>query len=369
MMQISTVAQLNLANALVRFMPTSSVAGRLLVGSYAASAVTAAVLGTTFVVVAPHVSDAFAFLTDEPLTAAAYVGAVALWGVFALQDAALTATRNARLVPIENGTFGVLKLVALPVVLAMNVVHGPLIAWAVPMCLLVVPVNWLLFARILPAHRSQIDPDASTLAFRGRRLARFLALDYLSTVFIQMSLTVLPLIVVATLGTTANAYFYVPFVVALAFDSMSYSIATSLVAEGAMAPDRTPALVRLLVRRISLFVVPLLVLLIVAAPLVMAPFGTEYVQESTSVLRILLCASPFRSAVVLAAAILRLEGSAGWIAALDGGLMVVLFVAVVPMAHAWGVNGVAMAWLGSAVAMGAAVMPLLGRNLRAAATA
>src|SRR5207244_4270047 len=104
------------------------------------------------------------------------------------------------------------------------------------------------------------------LPFGRRRLARFLALDYLSTVFIQTSLSVLPLIVVATLGTRANAHFYVAFTIAVAIDFLSYSLATSLVAEGAHDPEGVPALVRLLVRRMSLFVVPIVLFLIAAAP-------------------------------------------------------------------------------------------------------
>jgi O-antigen/teichoic acid export membrane protein len=367
MVQISTIAQLNLSNALVRFMPGSAMAARLLVGSYVASAIAACALGTAFVLAAPHVSDQFAFLTDEPLTAAAYVAAVVLWGVFALQDAALTATRQAPLVPIENGLFGILKLAALPVLLAMGIAHGPLIAWAVPMCVLLLPVNWLLFGRIL--RREPVGRSAGVLPFGGRRLVTFLALDYLSTVFIQTSLTVLPLIVIGTLGTRANAHFYVAFAVAIAVDSMSYSVTSALVAEGALAPERVPELVRLLVRRMALFAVPLVAALVVAAPLVMLPFGPEYERESTTVLRILLLGSLCRSAVVLAAAILRLEGSAGRIAVLDGCLLLGLLAAAVPLAHVWGITGVALAWLGSAMVMGAAVLPLLIRSVRAPASA
>jgi hypothetical protein len=305
------------------------------------------VLATAFVLVAPRVSDDFAFLTHEPLTAVAYVASVVGWGVLALQDAALTATRRAPWVLFKNGLFGALKLLVLPLLFVLGSAHGPFIAWVIPM-----------FALIVPVHAS---PARSS----GRpRLVRFLALDYLATVFTQTSLTILPLILIGILGSRATAHFYIPFTIALAFEVMFWSMTTSLVAEGALTPQRVPELVRLLVRRVAMIIGPVIAILVAAAPLVMLPFGEEYVRASTNVLRLLLCASLFRAAMLLAAAIWRLEGHGGRIAALEGFMLAGLLAAAIPLAHALGVIGVALAWLGSAVAIGCAVLPLLRRYMR-----
>lgn len=369
MVQISTIAQLNMANSLVLFMPGRARAGRILIGAYAISALAAVGLGTGFVLVAPHVSEDFAFLTREPLTGATYVAAVVLWGVFALQDAALTAMRHAPWALVKNGVFGVLKLLALPVLFVLGSAHGSFIAWVVPMCLLLLPVNWLLFRRILIGERPVLADGTSLLPSGRRQLTRFLALDYLATVFINTSITILPLLILAILGSRAAAYFYIPLTVAMALDAMFWGMTTSLVTEAALAPHRAGELVRLLVRRVALLVVPVIVVLIVVAPLVMAPFGEEYVRESTNVLRILLVASLFRAAMLLAAALWRLEGRGARIAALDGCMLVGLLCATVPLAHALGVTGVALAWLGTTAAAGCAVVPTLMRYIRPPAAA
>ena len=365
MVQLSTIAQLNLANLLVRFMPGYTGAGRLLLGAYAASSVTAIALGSAFVFAAPRISTDFAFLGSEPLTAVGYVGAVVLWGIFALQDAALTAMRQAPWVPIENGVYGLLKLAGLPVLFALGITHGPLLAWVIPMAVLLLPVNWLLFRRILVQHRSGASDNRTALPFEGRRLARFLAFDYLSTVFLQTSLTVLPLLVVAILGSAANGHFYVAFTIAIAVESLFTNIAMSLVVEGALAPERLPALLRLLVKRVAVFALPMLIGLVVTAPLVLLPFGEEYVRESTGVLRILLVATVFRAAFVFGAAIWRLEGSTGRSAALDGCLLVGLVILAGSLAPQYGISGVAIAWLTAAAAVGLAVLPTLVTRLRA----
>ena len=365
MVQLSTIAQLNLANLLVRFMPGYTGAGRLLVSAYAASSVAAIALGSAFVFVAPRISTEFSFLGTEPLIAVAYVGAVVLWGIFALQDAALTAMRQAPWVPLENGIYGFLKLAGLPVLFALGATHGPLLAWVIPMAVLLIPVNWLLFRRILVRHRARATDNRTSLPFEGRRLARFLAFDYLSTVFLQTSLTVLPLLVVAMLGSAANGHFYVAFTIAIAVESLFWNIAMSLVVEGALAPERLPALLRLLVKRVAFFALPTLVALVVAAPLVLLPFGEEYVRESTGVLRILLAATVFRAAFVFGVAIWRLEGSTGRSAALDGCMLVGLVILAGSLAPAYGISGVAIAWLAVAAAVGLAVLPTLIARLRA----
>ncbi|MEY2513491.1 MAG: hypothetical protein QOJ89_849 [bacterium] len=363
MVQLSTLAQVNMANALIRFLPGSARPQRMVVGAYAISGAVATVLATAFVLVAPRVSDDFAFLTHEPLTAVAYVASVVGWGVLALQDAALTATRRAPWVLFKNGLFGALKLLVLPLLFVLGSAHGPFIAWVIPMFALIVPVHVLL--RRSMAGDELVAAHASPARSSGRpRLVRFLALDYLATVFTQTSLTILPLILIGILGSRATAHFYIPFTIALAFEVMFWSMTTSLVAEGALTPQRVPELVRLLVRRVAMIIGPVIAILVAAAPLVMLPFGEEYVRASTNVLRLLLCASLFRAAMLLAAAIWRLEGHGGRIAALEGFMLAGLLAAAIPLAHALGVIGVALAWLGSAVAIGCAVLPLLRRYMR-----
>jgi len=185
----------------------------------------------------------------------------------------------------------------------------------------------------------------------------------------QTALAVLPLVVIAVLGSRENAHFYIPFTIAVAVDAAFFSVSTSLVAEGALAPDRLPVLVRLLVRRGVFFAVPLVAFFVAAAPYVMLPFGAEYVRESTQLLRILIIASLFRAVVAVAAAIWRVTGSSGRIAALDGVMLVVLLLAAVPLANALGVVGVALAWLSTTMLVGGAVLPLLIRYYRSGADA
>lgn len=352
MVELSTICQLNLDNILVRFLPgVREGAARVVAGAYGVSAALALVVGTAFVLVVPSVSEDFAFLRDDGALAIAFVAGLMLWGVFTLQDAALTATRHAHVVPVENTVFGLLKLAALPVALALSLGHGVFLSWIVPMTVLLVPVNVIVFRGALARHRASA-PAAVAHGMEGRRLRRFLAQDYLGQVLMRLGVTLLPVLVVSTLSARDNAYFYIPFTIVIAFDMMVLSIGTSVVAESAYDERLARDHVRAVIRRYGLPLLAGVAVLVVAAPIVLLPFGSDYAREGAGVLRILALACIPRALVFLAGAVWRLQGHGRLLLAVEAIMLILLLGPVVPLADAIGLTGVALAWLGSASAAG-----------------
>jgi O-antigen/teichoic acid export membrane protein len=355
MVELSTICQLNLDNVLVRFLPgVRERAGRVVAGAYGVNVLLALVLGTAFVAIVPSVSSDFAFLRHDGLVAVAFVAGLALWGVFTLQDSALTAMRHAHWVPVENSLFGVLKLAALPAAVGLAIGHGVFLAWIVPMAILLVPVNVLVFRSVLARHRAAAPTAGGRpLAELGRRrLGAFLAQDYLGQVLMRLGVTLLPILVVATLGAAENAYFYIPFTIVIAFDMMVLSIGTSIVAESAYDERLVREHLRTVVRRYGPLMLAGVLVLVVAAPVVLLPFGTDYAREGDTALRILAVACVPRALIFLAGAVWRLQGHGRWLLGAEALMLVVLLGAVVPLANALELTGVALAWLASASAAG-----------------
>jgi O-antigen/teichoic acid export membrane protein len=366
MIELSTLCQLNMGNAIIRFLPDlGRRSAEALGGACALAAGLALLVGTAFVLLAPNLSGELAFLGDDTTLAVGFVVALVLWGLFTLQDAALTATRSAPWIPIENGTFGALKLLALPLLLVAGAVNGVFLAWALPMALLLIPVSVLVFRRAIPVHvRTHVgESSISRIGLHGVR--RFLAQDYLATVFTQATLTVLPLLVIAVLGARAAAYFAMPFTIAIAFDTFAYSACTSLVVEATLQPESLRALTHLFARRVLTLLIPVAALLALAAPLVMLPFGHAYAQEGATVLRLLLCASMLRVVIALFSAVSRAQGLGLRLATVELALLVFVLGAAVPLAHSDGIQGVAAAWLGANAIICVVLAPVLMRFLRA----
>lgn len=365
MIELSTLCQLNLNNGIVRFLPNlGRRSGRAVIGAYVLTGTLALIVGSVFVFAAPRASNELAFLGNDVMLKVGFVAALALWGVFALQDAALTATRRATWVPLENGLFGILKLAALPLMLVAGIVHGVFAAWMIPMALLVIPVNILVFRRAIPEHLASEERESSISQLGVGRVVRFLAQDYVASIFTQATLTVLPLLVIVILGPRASAYFAIPFMMVMAFDTLAYSACTSLVVEATLAGEQLRALTRLIVRRVLVLLVPAGALLIVAAPLVLLPFGRAYEQQSTGVLRLLLCASLLRAGIALFSAVSRIGGRGLRLASVEFALLVLVLGLAIPFANSYGIEGVAAAWLGANVVICLAVVPWLIRFLR-----
>lgn len=367
MVELSTICQLNLVNALTRFLPSLERRTALaLVGAYAVSGAAALIVGVAFVVVAPAISEQFSFLRENTLFAALYVVSQILWTWFMLQDAALTAMRRAPWVPVENAVFGALKLGALPLLLALGASHGVFLASALPVVLLLVPINLFLFRRAIPEHLRKERPTGSALSRLGRRrLLAFMAQDYGATVFSQSGMALLPLLIVAFLGSSANAYFYIPYMMVVSFGAMVFGVTTSLVVEGALAEHRIQELARRIVRHFGPILLIGSVVLAAAAPLILLPFGEDYVRESTPVLRILAVGCLFRGISTLYMAVSRLEGRGGRILAVEAVQMALMLAGAAALAHPLGLEGVALSWLGATAIVATAILPSLARSLRA----
>jgi O-antigen/teichoic acid export membrane protein len=365
MIELSTLCQLNMGNGIVRFLPDfGSHSARALGAAYGLTSALALVVGVAFVFAAPDISHQLAYVGDGATLAASFVAGLVLWGLFSLQDAALTATRRAPWVPVENGVFGILKLAALPIFLAVGALNGVFLAWILPMALLLIPVNLLVFGRAIPSHTIGGAHESSVARIGSRQVARFLAQDYLAAVFTQATLTVLPLLVIAILGAQASAYFAMPFTIVLAFDTLAYGACTSLVVEATLQHEHLRALSRVFIRRVVTLLMPAAALLALAAPLVMLPFGYAYAQHGAGVLRLLLCASLLRVVIALFSAIARAQSRGLRLALVELSLLVLVLGAAVSLARSDGIEGVAAAWLGANAIICLAVTPLLVRFLR-----
>jgi O-antigen/teichoic acid export membrane protein len=371
MMALSTIAQLNLLTAIDRFLPRmGATTARTLAAGYALSGTAALLLGVGFVLVVPRfVPDLGGFRTSLPL-AAVFVVALVSWGVFVIQDAALTAVRAAPWIPVENALFGALKIVTLPVAASLVASHGIFASWLLPVLIVIPPVNWFLFRRAIPRHVAHQGDGPRTIdEFTRRGLTTFLARDYASAVFSQGAFMLLPLLVVALLGSRDNAYFGVALTLVTSFDLLAWNAVTSFTVEGTLTRGRRRELTRAVVRRL---LVPLAcgsVVLVAAAPLVLLPFGPEYSREATPLVRLLACASLFRAAQFLYGALCRLEGRAWPLVLLGAGQFALLLSLTLLLVPIVGLDGAALAWLVSNAVLAVPAVPAIVRELRGSGAA
>ncbi len=363
---LSVVGQLDLGTVLLRFLPAQrQLTTRLVLGAYGISVATSLVLSIAFVVVAPRLSPSLAFLGQSTVLAVEFVVISSIWAVFSLQDYVLIALHRAPWVAVENTVYGVLKLAALPALLVAGSSHAVFVAWVGPVVPLIVVVSLFLRRRAIPSHMRRDTAHAERAPFVRRALIRFVAFDYGAIICNQAAARILPVLVVATLGDTSNAYFYIAFTIVSAFDLLFQNVSLSLVVEASADESNLGALTRTLVRRFLLFLVAGIVFIVAAAPQILLPFGHAYADNAAPVLRLLVLASGFRAVLDLFSSVARVRGQTSWLLVAYAGLAVLLLPLAVVLSGRVGLNGVALAWLIAHGVIAIAVLWPTVRMLRA----
>jgi len=205
MMFVAGVAQLNLMSALLRFIPSAGRrTRRLVLGAYVVSVGSAIVVSLAFVAGVHIWTPGLSQLRSSPAFGASFVVATAAWTVFVLQDNVLTGLRNAVWVPIDNAIHSVAKIVLLLFFAAALPGRGIFASWTLGLALPLLVVNVLVFARLIPRHMQSAGSGADVTR---STILRYIAPDYLGSLFWLASMTLLPVFVLERAGAADYAYF------------------------------------------------------------------------------------------------------------------------------------------------------------------
>ena len=362
MMAIAVTFDLSTNNFILRFFPQVRVhLARRVWQAYLIGA-SASLLGAVlFVALAPLASEHFDFLREDRAVTFGFPLAVVCWSIFVLQGSVLTALEHATWLPATNGSFAVLKVVAIALLALGSLKYGIFIGWVIPLLIVIPVTNWLIFSRVVPAAAERQRDAPGIVASVGRgRLRSFVSQDIISTSATEIATSALPLIVVATAGDIESAYFVVPFALIEAFDMLFFALAVSVVTEGARDPARIPAMMQMAWRRLLTFTVPSALAIAIFAPLLLIPNGSEYMENASTPLRLLAVASIFRAVVILFSATLRLQSRGTALFVVQIANTVLILVGVFLLTPEFGAEGAALGWLiGLAITACACLYPLL----------
>lgn len=350
LMGLATISQLSLPGVLVGFLPRAGSRARILVlRAYGLAFGLSIVLGAAFAFLAPRLDSSFSPLRPHG-AALLFTASVAIWSIFALQDNALTGLRKAVWVPIENIIYSALKLGGL-LLLGTGVGALALLAtWVVPATAALLPVSGLLLLKLLPAHAAQ-----TTTAEDLRGLRRYFAGDSVGLILSQLSITLLPVLVVIRLGPEDGGAFGIAWMLAQSLDLVAVNLGMSLTVEGAHDEARLPRLHRTLQWRVFALVVAAAAVGALLAPTVLGVFGSAYANDGTHVLRLLLLGSAGRCLTVLAICAARAGRRPARIVRLQAALAAIIPAGAWILAGPFGLTGVGLAWAAGqiVVALGA----------------
>jgi O-antigen/teichoic acid export membrane protein len=343
MMLIAGLAALNLTGALTRFLPRAGRATVRVIGlAYLGSGLVAAAAAGVFVLTLPLWGSSFDYL-EAPAARLVFVAAVAAWTIFTAQDGVLTGLRSAAWVPVENAAYGVLKIGLLVALAAALPEHGVLASWVAPGIVCVVLVSVLIFVRLAPRHvraTHRVRESPPTV----REMGRFLAGDYVGSLFAHVVVYLVPVLVAATFPPDVYAHFYIVWMIASVIDLLGLNMAMSLTVEGALDESTLARNCRAALRKTMLILAPVVVGGFLLAPVGLDLLGHQY-GSGTTLLRVLLVGTIPRAVTEVYLGALRARNRPRLIAALQALRSVLTLGLAVPLMMWLGVVGVGWAAL------------------------
>jgi len=362
MLLFSGMAQLNLVGALIRYLPRAGRATRRVVTfAYAANVLLALAIGLALIALQSVWSPVPGLLHGNPTFLLWFILATVVWGIFALQDFVLTGLRQAVWVPIENVVFAVLKIVLLIVLAGTVREQGIFLSWTLPTVLAVIAVNVLIYGRLIPRHMRATEADATPIV--PRDVISYVAGNYAGYLFFLASTTLLPLMVDHERGAAATAYFYLAWVFAYSIQLIAQNMSASLTVEGSIDEQRLASYSYRVLIHLTRIVVPLVVVIVVAAPLILDVFGSAYSANGTPVLRLLALAAIPNLVNVLYIAIARVQRRTEAIVLVQGALCLLGLGLSYLLLRRSGIVGVGIGWLVSQTVIAAVLLLTQLRSL------
>ncbi|TFI29657.1 lipopolysaccharide biosynthesis protein [Streptomyces sp. 4R-3d] len=358
---LASLTATTMIGAVVRYVPRAGRAtGALVWRAYAVSSAVVCVACVVFLLTLDLWGPSYAPL-DGVTAGLLFTGACVAWALLTLQDGVLTGLRQAFWVPVGNAVFSLGKLLLLVAFATALPVLGVFVSWAAAITLSVLPLGWLVFRRLIPR---QAAADRDREPPRTAEIGRFLAGDSVGALFSLAMINLLPVMVAVRFDAAHNAFFYTAYTVGGTMEFMAINMASSLTAHASHSPERLAEGVRGALRRMAVLLMPVVLVLVVFAPQVLAPFGADYAEHGSTVLRLLAAAALPRVVVELYIGVLRVQGRTGMLAALQGAMCVSVLGSAVLLLGPAGISGAGLAMLLSMTLIALVAAPGLRSALR-----
>lgn len=283
------IGTLGLPNAVIRFLAGTTDRARLVSTAVAAATLAGGAVGVAWSLVPGHLGFPLDDVAPAWATLPMVAAVVAMSSVGAVMEAAIIAHRESKWVVIENGVASVVKLVALP--LAIGLGSAGLFGLFAASLLASTVASVVLLGRVLGRRGGRwiTDIDVTELT----RVRSFAAGNHLAALVSMLPGTVVRIVVLAVLGSSAAGYLAMPLMIIGLLKFVPSTAAQSLFAEAAADEASLGRQARRALRAVYIVLLPSVLLLVLAARPLLAVFGREYADAGATALQLLALSGVF----------------------------------------------------------------------------
>ena len=341
---LASAGRLYLDGALMRFLPSSGAhAARLIKYSYLIGGLGAGLVGTLFLLGLNVWAPSLGFLTMSPVLIIGFVLATMASSIFVQQDGVLIGLRQAHWVPVENTLFASAKILLLIALAESFPEYGIFASWAIPVLVALLPVNLLIFQKLVPRHiQENHEPEEGIGA---KQIMHYAGGLYAGFIFSAASARLLPLIVLQVVGSSAAAFFTLPWMIVTSLQLVIPSMMGPLTVEASRQQSKLVKYSHQAFAQTARILVPVVLGVVIAAPYLLHLFGQSYAAEADLLLRLLSLATLPQIITGLYFGIARVHRSVGGVIAVHASLFILNIVLSYFLLTRFGITGVGIAWL------------------------
>lgn len=362
MLFVSGVSNLNVMSAMIRFIPKAGhKTTRLVVYGYLACLAAAGGLSLLAYLSGGH-ELIFGFSEPDLGVNLWFVLATLATCIFLIQDAVLTGLSQTVWVPVENIGYGIAKIALLIFFSTTFPLYGIFASWTLPMILLILGINLLMFLKLVPRHIRTTEANSEPLI--PAQVIRYVGGNYLVHLLGLATMRLLPLVVFYRLGPSANAYFFLPWNIVLSLKLITSNMATSMVVEGSRDRAEFNARGYRFMLHVAKMYIPLVALLLIGAPALLQISGSQYALEGSRLLRLLVLSAIPDIITTFYASLARIHQQVSGIVLARALFTVLALGSSYFLIPAYGITGVGIAVLITETVVALAVLPAMLRLYR-----
>ncbi|VVB84849.1 Polysaccharide biosynthesis protein [uncultured archaeon] len=281
-----------------------------------------------------------------------FLAYIVITSIFSMQNMALIAIRRADLALIQNLLLG--ARILLLIFLTSLGVFGIFSAFGAAFLL-----TSIFGTLILQKNGLSITGSFDIASIR--KTLKFSMGNYLAGIFLMAPLTIIPIMIVNTIGAEEGAYFYVAYSVAALLFMIPNAVSTSLFVEGSHSLPLKENVLKS-IKMILMLLVPALIFIFLFGNKLLLLFSREYSVQAYEMLQLLSISSIFSAVISIFISIKKIQQEVRIINYLNFALSVLIIGFGYIALFKYGLVGLGYAWLGANAVVCAMIIGVMGKS-------
>jgi O-antigen/teichoic acid export membrane protein len=313
---LSTFSMFGFNTGIIRYLPKSEKPNNVINTAIVVVTGITIIISAAYVLGIGYIAPQFSLLKEIPLYGILFVVFMIIVSMNMLTDSIFIAYRASKYNFLGYAYFGITKIL-LPIFLIALGTYGIFLGYTGSVIVALIVTFYFMVRKF--SYRPNLVVKKEVV----KTITTFSLRNYVANFIVGLPLLVLPTIIVTKIGPDQSAYFYIASTIAALLYGIPYAVALSLLAEGSHNEKDLTSFVKSASKLIGVILVCGVTLFIAFGKYVLLIFGTNYAQNSKTLLVIMAITSFFVAINSISTAVLRVRNQTSTLVLITIGYLIV----------------------------------------------